>query len=436
MKLAATCFAPLLSLSVVSAAPAIATARPLAARVWAEHPGMMAQASGAGRPAAMSSKDDRAAAAASKYEQNRPVEAALGFEGLWKDYPDAPDFLFNAATSRFAAGHFAHTIAHTDQYLAVKTLGESERKAAETQRRAAVLQTGVVAVTVQLGASPQGAAVVELVAQFVSSDSSDIRSELVFKAKPDGTGTLHLDPGFWTVRAQAAGYQSAERQVEVHKGQTATVGLDLAPALQVTPPDGPIERPQHPREVPPVVVRRSKIGFGVVGGVSAAAGVGVIISGSIQARNARDCTKDYQSCAIDLSHGVTNRGVGVLVLGTGLGLIVGILPWMAKGAGARKKAWIAQTVIGGASAVAGLIVLGATRPAFIDALVAGETTDNGLKDVKASSHVAGNLMLGLGLGTAISAITNLIVQHHHLRKVEMSASVARGQFGLMFSGRF
>lgn len=435
MKLAATCFAPLLSLSIVSAAPTIATARPLGARGWAAHPGIMAQASGTGRPAAMDSKDERAAAAASKYEQNRPVEAALGFEGLWRDYPDTPDFLFNAATSRFAAGHFAHTIAHTDQYLAGKALGESGRKAAETQRRAAVLQTGVVVVNVQFGAPPQGQAVVELVAQFVSRDSSDIRSELVFEAKPDGTGTLHLDPGFWTVRAQAAGYQSAERQVEVHKGQSTTVELDLAPA-QVTPPDGTTERPAHPREVPPVVVRRSKIGFGVVGGVSAAAGVGVIISGSIQARNARDCTKDYQSCAIDLSHGVTNRGVGVLVLGTGLGLIVGILPWMAKGAGARKKAWIAQTVIGGASAVAGLIVLGATRPAFVDALVAGETTDNGLKDVNASSHVAGNLMLGLGLGTAISAITNLIVQHHHLRKVEMSASIARGQFGLMLSGRF
>lgn len=58
-------------------------------------------------------KEERAAKAAANYAQNRSVEAALGFEGLWKDYPGEADYLFNAAASRYAAGHHAHAVAYT-----------------------------------------------------------------------------------------------------------------------------------------------------------------------------------------------------------------------------------------------------------------------------------------------------------------------------------
>jgi tetratricopeptide (TPR) repeat protein len=198
MQLAITALAPLLSLVVVGATPKLAAAAPLASGGAA----LRAQTA----PAA-GSREERAATAAAYYEQNRTVEAALGFEGLWRDYPDQPDYLFNAAASRFAAGHFAHAIARTDEYLALATTRGAERQAAEAQRRAAVVQTGAAAVTVKLGGSSDA---LEIVAQFVTRDSSDLRPELVFTAAPQSAKTLQLDPGVWMVRARAAGHAPAE----------------------------------------------------------------------------------------------------------------------------------------------------------------------------------------------------------------------------------
>jgi hypothetical protein len=426
MKLAAAWIAPFLSLSVASATPALASAGPLAGA----NLGMLAPAAGTRAPTVMGSKDERSAKAAENYEQNRPVEAALGFEGLWKDFPGELDFLFNAAASRFAAGHFAHAIAHTDEYLALKNVGAAERKAAEAQRRAAVVQTGAAAVTVRFAAPPAGAVPVEIVAQFIPRDSGDIRPDLVFAGKPGSAATLQLDPGFWTVRAQAGGHLSSEQRVEVSKGQTATVGLELAPAPKdMSPPVTETARPTRPREVPAAVVRRQQLGFGVAGGVVAAAGIGVVALGSVQMGNARKCTGEREPCAIEFSVGVMNRGAGLTVLGGGLGLIAGSLPWLAKDVGVRKKAWIAEAVIGGALTIAGAAVLGATKQSFWKDLDENPTA-------KAVGNVAGAVMFGLGVGTVVSAVTGLVVQRHHLRKVDVGASAGRGQFGVMLSGRF
>jgi hypothetical protein len=86
-------------------------------------------------------------------------------------------------------------------------IGAAERKAAEAQRRAAVVQTGAAAVTVRFArAARRCEASVEIVAQFIPRDSGDIRPDLVFKPAPGSRPTtLQLDPGFWTVRAQAGG---------------------------------------------------------------------------------------------------------------------------------------------------------------------------------------------------------------------------------------
>ncbi len=431
MKLVAAWIAPLLSLSIVSATPALAAAGPLARRASAADLAMLAPAAGSRAPTVIGSKDERSAKAAENYEQNRPVEAALGFEGLWKDYPGELDFLFNAAASRFAAGHFAHAIALTDEYLAIKKVGAAERKAAEAQRRAAIVQTGAAAVTVRFAAPPAGAVATEIVAQFIPRDSGDIRPDLVFATTPGAATTLQLDPGFWTLRAQADGHQANEQRVEISKGKTATVGLELAPAPKDTSPSViPTDTPQRPRMVPPAVVRRHKLGFGVAGGVVAAAGIGVVALGSVQMGNARDCTGTHDTCAGDFSRGVTNRGAGLTVLGGGLGLIAGSLPWLARDAKVRKKAWIAEAAIGGALTVAGLVALGLTRQSFFDSLDSGKT------DAKAVGNVAGAVLFGLGIGTAVSAVTGLLVQRHHLRKVEVGTSAGRGQFGLTLSGRF
>ena len=69
-------------------------------------------------PASVSAgKDERADQAATYYSRGRYVEAALEFEGLWRDFPGEPRFLFNAAASRYSAGHYAHTVAYLGEYL-------------------------------------------------------------------------------------------------------------------------------------------------------------------------------------------------------------------------------------------------------------------------------------------------------------------------------
>lgn len=422
MKLSAATIASLLSLTFVSAVPGVVAAAPLVGGAWTGHHARTA-------PAVVGTKEERAATAAAYYDQNRPVEAALGFEGLWRDYPNDPDFLFNAATSRFTAGHFAHAIALTDEYLALQSIGAPERQAAEAQRRAAVAQAGVARVTVRLGAIPTGNTSIEIVAQFVPRDSGDIRRELVFKAKPLYPTTLELDPGAWTVRAQAPGHQAAEQRVEVSKGQLLPITFDLTPVRPVDPPG--TGRPRPPPEVPPIVRRRLSIGFGAAGGVIAAAGIGVVALGSTQIGKARDCTEGLKPCAMDLSDGVTNRGAGFAVLGAGLGLVAGGLPWISQSADMRKNVWITETAVGGVLAVAGIAVLGATSSRFIDSTVAGDL------DTRATGNVAGTLMFGLGVGTAISAITGLVVQRHYLQSgVTVGPSAGRGQLGLTLSGRF
>lgn len=422
MKLSAATIAPLLTLMVISVVPGGATAAPLVGGAWTGHQAPTV-------PAVLGTKEERTATAAAYYEQNRFVEAALGFEGLWRDYPNDPDFLFNAATSRFTAGHFAHAIALTDEYLAIQSIGATERQAAEAQRRSAIAQSGAARATVRLGAPPAGNTSVEIVAQFVPRDSGDIRPELVFKTRPLYPTTLQLDPGAWTIRAQASDHQAAEQRVEMSKGQLLPVTFDLAPVQSVDPHG--TGRPQPPPEVPPVVRRRLSIGFGAAGGVIAAAGIGVVVVGSTQIGKARDCTEGLKPCAMDLSEGVRLRGVGFTVLGAGLGLIAGGIPWISQSADVRKKVWIAETAVGGALAAAGIAVLGATSPRFIDSVVAGDL------DVKATGNVAGTMMLGLGIGTAISAITGLVVQRHYLRSgVTVGPSAGRGQLGLTMSGRF
>lgn len=419
MQLAITTLAPLLSLVVVGAAPKLAAAAPLASWGAALH-AQTAPAAG--------SREERAATAAAYYEQNRTVEAALGFEGLWRDYPDQPDYLFNAAASRFAAGHFAHAIARTDEYLALATTRGAERQAAEAQRRAAVVQTGAAAVTVKLGGSSDA---VEIVAQFVTRDSSDIRPELAFTAAPQSAKTLQLDPGVWMVRARAAGHAPAEQQIEVTRGQTTPVSLELALAPADSPDPVVDDRPRAPREVPQSVRRRMSIGFGVAGGVIAAAGIGVVALGSVEIGKARDCTEGRRPCGDALGAGVDHRGAGFTVLGAGLGLLAGGLPWLSKSADTRKKVWIAEAAIGGAAAVGGIAVLAATSGAFIESVAAGDLT------AKAPANVAGMMMFGVGAGAVISAVTGLIVQRHHLRRAPtVGASAARGQFGLTLSGRF
>jgi len=382
------------------------------------------------------SKEERAAKAAANYAQNRSVEAALGFEGLWKDYPADVDYLFNAAASRYAASHNAHAVAYTREYLAQPQLTAEDRKEAEAQLREALPQVSPVAVTVTTAAG--GSAAITVVAQHMARESGDLRPELLFPAMAGSAMELQLDPGIWTIRAQGSGYIASEQRVEVIKGGKGAVALRLEIA-PVESPTGPVVLPP-PREVPPKLVRRLELGFGITGGLAAVTGIAVLAVGAGKVKDTTTCTtKDKVSCTQDLRDGIRVRDLGVMALGGGVGLVTGGLTWLARDPRKRRTAWIAEMAVGGAALVGGGILTTLSAGAFNAANDAGKiNTDNYFSEHKHSvGHALGGFLFGMGAGLITSAATGFAVQKKHLGEtLRLDAMAGRGQAGLMLSGRF
>lgn len=385
----------------------------------------------------MGTKEERAAKAAANYAQNRPVEAALGFEGLWKDFPDEVDYLFNAAASRVAAGHYAHAVAYTRDLLATSGLAEDARKEAEAQLREALTHTSTVNVMVTVEAREAGPEVT-IITKYLPRESGDVRPELLFTAET--TNSLQLDPGVWVVKAQGPGLVTTEQRVGVVAGKAIDVSLTLKAAPKEPPPH--IDDPKTPRQVPSAVIRKQLLGFGVAGGVVAVVGVGLIAAGSVRIGNAEVCpSTPIQPCRDALATAVSMRAVGTLSFGGGVGLIAGSLPWLAKDAKIRQKVWIAETVVGvvafaGGMALATVAGNGFQEATYSPTLDSAGWPEHYQNNARVPLHGVGNALMGFGAGAVVSSVTGMLVQRKHLRNIGANASFGRGQAGLMLYGRF
>lgn len=421
MKLACVSAALLLS------QPALAAASPV-------HPRMVFQAAAAA-PQVTGTREERAAAAAAYYSQGDFVRAALGFEGLRRDYPGDKNYLFNASASRYGAGHHAHAVAFTREYLALPGLTPDDKRDAEAQLREA--EANVTPVLVSVTLAPGGPGQIGLVAQYVARESGDIRPDLPFPATPGAATKVELDPGVWAIRAEGAGYATTEQRVEVTKGGQHALTLQVALAPK-TVDDVPRDVPPRATDVPPVAARRAMLGLAAGGGVVAAAGIAVITVGQVGVGNSAECTKPGRECPLDLAAGLRIRGLGSAVLGAGAGLLTGGLTWLIRDPKRRRTAWIAEAAIGGAGLAAGVALwtLGSRK---FNEDVNGPGTEWG--DFHAAHKgMAGNAigatLMGLGAGTLISAGTGLALQRKHLNRVQVGGMAGRGQFGLTLSGRF
>lgn len=402
----------------------------------------------AATPQVIGSKEERSAAAAAYYTQGDFVRAALGFEGLRIDFPQAPDFLFNAAASRHGAGHDAHAVAYTREYLALSSLSAADRQEAEAQLREAESNVGSLDVTV--AAEPGGQGPLMLIARHVPRESSDIRPDLSFSASTGAPTRLALDPGVWTIRAQGAGYVAAEQRVELLKGQAPAIAFQLART--------PVERtgpvlPQSGVDVPPEVVKRTALGLEIGGGLAAVAGLAILGSGASGVGKAAKCTNETNqgACVDHLRDGLLRRDIGVATFGAGVGLLVGGLTWKIGDAAGRRKAWIAEAAIGGVALVAGMIAVPLSLTSFnedndANKLAANDATGGGTyptwdehyeKHRRSAGHAVSSAVFGLGLGTLVSASTSLVLQRRHLsNRVQVGGMAGRGQFGVTLSGRF
>lgn len=393
-----------------------------------------------GTPQVTGSKEERSAAAAGYYAQGDFVRAALGFEGLRGDYPQERDYLFNAAASRHGAGHYAHAVAYTREYLALAALPAADRQEAEAQLKEAESNVGSVTVTVTVEPGAQGPWT--LIARHVARESGDIRPDLPIAASDGAPVKLALDPGTWTIHAQGSGYVAAEQRVEVTKSGSPAISLRLtrAPVADTPPGPGTIVVPRS-TDVSPQVVRRSALGFGIGGGVVAVAGIAALAVGASGVKNAESCDESApKQCVADLRNGLMVRDLGVAGLGSGVGLLVGGMTWKLRDARTRRTAWIAEAAVGGVASVVGIVLMTFTFKSFVadnDVSKIIEWDPHYQKYKQSVGHATSSAVFGLGVGTLVSAGTSLGLQRRHLGKqVQLSGMTGRGQLGLTLTGRF
>lgn len=421
---------------------------PLTLTLVASHQAADAPAKESRTPAVVGAKDERAAQASEYYSKGRYVEASLEFEGLWRDFPGEPRFLFNAAASRYIAGHYAHTIAYLDEYLARKDVQGADRQEAQAQRDEA--RNKVAAVQVGVTLPPGAPGDVTVVVQHVARGASDLRPELLFPARAQAGRAgvvVQLEPGTWIVRAKSPGHDDAEQRVEITRDAGQKVALTLKVAA-VAPPTEPVTGPATTdRSVPPEVARRAKIGVAAVGGVAAVAGIAVLAVGAKQRGGLATCDRpddNFLACKQDLAAGLRMRDAGAAVLGGGIGLLAGGLTWISRDAATRRKAWIAEAAVGGLALVGGAAWLSVSSLNFNKANTGAVTSwPDHYAASNAGGHAAAAAVFGLGAGLVGGAITGLIIQRRHigskrhaLRNLRIDGAASPRLTGLVLSGRF
>lgn len=396
----------------------------------------------AGGSSVIGSKEERVGKAAGFYEKGRFVEAALEFEGLVKDFPNDANFRFNAAVSRYGAGHFAHTIAYTRQYLASGTLKPEDRKEAEAQLNEALRRAVTVRVT--LRAPADGTTEATIVARHVARASSDIRPDLAFPVKlvrQQVTVALELDPGAWQIVATGRGYAESTKQVELTPGTPSSLEVALTPAVaDVAPGNAPQDR-----QVPPEVVRKMMIGSWAAGGAVTAIGIALPIAGAVKVGGLDNYTCDpvsgaedpYAQCRTDFRNAYRTRDVGMAMLGGGIGLLAGGLTWMAKGTAPRRTAFVIEGAIGGVALIGGFASLFATTRSFneINRMEVWSAADPDVS-IRAGGHAVSMFTLGLGAGLLTTSLIGIGVTRKHAGSLRAGAMTGPGQAGLTLSGRF
>lgn len=398
---------------------------------------------------AASSKEQRVAAAYQQFEKQRHVEAALEFEGLWRDFKE-PRFLFNAAVTRYTARHYAHAVAYLNEYLALQEVKGADREEAKAQLEVARREVTSVQVRVQAeGVSGEPT----VTARWVSEFASDIRPELPVPLAPSGTGqggVIQLDPGTWVVRAQAPGTEPAEVQVKVAAGAPVSADLALKPVPQETGPKGQ----PSPSEVRGPKARRIA-GLAVVGDGAAVALVGVVVTAVGHARDFGPALKadpmtcaswdQLRGCSSDLREGAQLRGAGTGLLGAGLGLAGAGAIWFIREEKTRKLAWIVQASVGGAALIGGIVGVALSTRGFNDVNTSPtadwQSVSEGVKG-PATTYAVGAAITGLGVGLATGAGLGLGLgvsrgkSSQYAKALRLGGGPGRGAFGLTLSGRF
>jgi hypothetical protein len=260
---------------------------------------------------------------------------------------------------------------------------------------------------------------------------------------------VQLEPGSWVVRARSPGRDEAQQRIDVTRDPGQKVALALRAAAATPTPDGP-DPVDGKREVSPALARSLKIDMSAGAGVMMVGGAVVLAIGAAKRSGLDTCDRpenNFLACKQDLAADLRMRDAGAAVFGAGVGMLAGGLTWISRDAKVRKKAWIAQAVVGGLALVGGAAWLSTSSLNFNKANT-GSVGDWGAHygDTNAVGHAASASVFGLGAGLVVGSVIGLAFQAKILgrnpgrqqarRSLRLDPIAGQGRAGLALSGRF
>lgn len=238
--------------------------------------------------------------------------------------------------------------------------------------------------------------------------------------------TLRLARGAWTVEARANGFQPASQRFTVAPGQPVSIPLALTRSA-----DNLSQAPGLKQPVPADIRRRLALGLGVSAVPLFAAGVGLAVAGRLQYRGALaddSCRDTYGPvCANAIVGPIHRASAGFGLIGAAAGLLA---TSVTAAFPVTRSTWWIELGVGGALTAAGAGWTIANTISLDRALQAGPIDE---LDARAGRRLGASLVLGLGAGATVGAITGLLL---HRRSSGVAPYAAPGQAGLVWRGRF
>ena len=244
------------------------------------------------------------------------------------------------------------------------------------------------------------------------------------------TCTLRLARGSFTVEARARGFQPLSHDFTVGAGPPITVPLTLVEA------ESDLSQAPGPKQpVPADIRRRLALGLGVAGTPLLAAGVGLAVAGRLQyvaALRDSSCRGAYGPvCANAVVGPIHRAGAGFGLIGAAAGLLA---TSVTAAFPVSRTTWWIELGVGGALTAAGVGWTIANTSSLDRALQGGPISD---VDSRAGRRLGAGLVLGLGAGTTVGALTGLLLQRRGARLARgLHPYAGAGQAGIVWAGRF
>jgi hypothetical protein len=243
------------------------------------------------------------------------------------------------------------------------------------------------------------------------------------------TCVLRLARGNFTVEARANGFATANASFTVAAGPPVTVPLTLVPATELS------KTPGGKQPVPADMRRRLALGLGIAATPLFAAGVGLGVAGRLQyvaALRDSSCRGDFGPvCANAVVGPIHRASAGFGLIGAAAGLVATSITAAFP---VSRTTWWIELGVGGALTAVGAGWTIANTTSLDRALQGGPIAD---VDARAGRRLGAGLVLGLGAGATVGALTGLLLHRRNSKLAHYPAPFAApGQAGLVWTGRF